>query len=366
MKGTSILVLAIVAIGALACSGDKVKYDVTGSQAPKDGAVVYLMDQMSSMPIDSTVVSNGSFKMKGNATKDAFLAVAIDGSGWWFMFFNDGKPVRVNVADSTLTGSALNTRLTECDKRNTAAYGEYTRFLEEFISLPEAEMEARIPDYRTALQKYADFYLGLIDENRDNLIPVAFIKSVPSLAGEEKFNELLASDAPFAKHPYVLDLKRKIDESNAEWQESKVRKQEFVGQKFLDLEEPDLEGIMHKLSEYVGNGKWVLVDFWASWCGPCKAEMPNVVAAYKKYHTKGFDIVGLSFDREKDPWVKAIKDWDMPWIHLSDLQYWKSAPFDVYNVNSIPDNLLIDPEGIIVARGLRGEDLESKLCEIFK
>ena len=94
--------------------------------------------------------------------------------------------------------------------------------------------------------------------------------------------------------------------------------------------------------------------------------MPNVVAAYKKYHDKGFEIVGLSFDREKESWVRAIREWDMPWIHLSDLKYWQSVAVGLYSVTGIPDNLLIDPDGTIVARGLRGRALEAALAEIFK
>ena len=362
--------MAVAAALAMACTGNNVKYDISAINAPDEGAVVYLYDHLSATNIDSTVVSGGVFELKGKAAKDAYLSVNLVGNDWWFPFFNDGQPVQLDYNGYILTGSEQNNKLAECDRRDSDAYKTYNDFLNEYLSLPEEEQMAReeefVPQYRAKIEEYRNVFKGIIDDNQDNLIPVAFIEHVPSLLGEEKFFELVNSDAPFAKHPFVVEYKRKVEESNAKMEAMEQKKQEIVGQHFLDLEEPDVNGNMHKLSEYVGQGKWVLVDFWAAWCGPCHAEMPNVVAAYKKYHDKGFEVVGLSFDREKEDWVKAIDEWEMPWIHLSDLQYWKSVAGEVYSVNSIPDNLLIDPDGTVVARCLRGEDLEAKLSQIFE
>ena len=172
---------------------------------------------------DSAVVSGGSFRMKGKAPKDAFLAVSVDGAD--YPFFNDGKPVRVNLADGTLTGSALNTKLTECEKRNQEVYAEYIRYIDEYDSLPVDEQEARAEEfmtqYRLKIKEYADFYVGLIEENIASLIPVAFVEHLPSVvsaaddwdkaAGEKKLAEVLEANPEVARHPYVIDLNRRLN-----------------------------------------------------------------------------------------------------------------------------------------------------------
>ena len=138
-----------------------------------------------------------------------------------------------------------------------------------------------------------------------------------------------------------------------------------VGQKFTDLEMADPEGNPMKLSDYAGKGKYILVDFWASWCGPCKAEMPNIVKLYHQYKDRNFDIVSVSFDTKKENWVKAIPEWGMPWHHMSDLKGWDSAGSSTYSVSGIPHTMLLDPDGKILARGLYGEELYAKLAELL-
>ena len=138
------------------------------------------------------------------------------------------------------------------------------------------------------------------------------------------------------------------------------------GLQYKDLTMSDMDGKNVRLSNWVGKGKYVLVDFWASWCGPCRQEMPNVVEAYRKYKSKNFEIVGVSFDERKGAWTAAVKQLGMTWPQMSDLRGWQSAAASVYGINSIPANVLLDPKGKIVAVDLRGDDLQTTLAGLLK
>ena len=134
---------------------------------------------------------------------------------------------------------------------------------------------------------------------------------------------------------------------------------------YIDFEMDTPQGAPIKVSDFVSKNKYTLIDFWASWCGPCHAEMPVVIKAYDEYHEKGLEIVGVSLDSNKASWVRAISDLNMPWPQMSDLQGWESEGARLYHVRAIPTNVLVDQQGRIVAKDLRGENLLRKLGELM-
>ena len=349
---------AIAAVPSMA----QVQYVVSGTYA-ENGKTVYLIDELTEKKIDSTVVADGKFAFSGTADKDALMAVKAQKSKWATQFFNDGTPVIINLNDSTLKGSPQNERLT---KINYEMEQPRKRFSAKIANLTEAEIEARADELSDEMNKMITELttraINTFKEERKSLIPVAFAGYYFYENGVEAYDALVKEGVVFANHPY---LKKMRDEVEEETRPKGGEKMAFIGQQYTDLEMADPDGKMHKISEIVGEGKYVLVDFWASWCGPCRAEMPNVLEAYNKYHDKGFEVIGVSFDNKKEAWVKAIGQLKMPWLQISDLKGWECAAAPIYKINSIPDNILIDPQGKIVDRGLRGKELHTRLEKLL-
>ena len=354
--------IAALVVAAMPSMAQGLKYSVSGIFAD-EGKKVYLMDRLTETAIDSMVVTNGKFAFSGTADQNAFMAIKTEKRDWFTVFFNDGTPVFVNVNDSTLKGSPLNERLTMYDIEADRPIRE---FRAKTSKMTTEEMKAHVDelmdDYSKMTKEQTAIVNKIFQEERQSLIPLAFAGAYFVDNGLEAYDELVKEQVPFASHPY---LKKAKEEIASLMKPEGGEKTAFIGKQFTDLEMADPDGKMHKISELVGDGKWVLVDFWASWCGPCRAEMPNVLEAYNKYHAKGFEVVGVSFDDKKAAWVKAIGQLKMPWLQISDLKGWDCAAAPVYKIDAIPDNLLIDPQGKIVDRALRGKSLQNKLLNIF-
>lgn len=373
-KISSLLFVAIIILMASCTEKPAVKeYTLTGnlSSGGSDSLQVYLqeIDENTGefVSVDTTTVKNGTFVFKGTAGESPVLRfISAEGISKPVLVAIEAGNIDVSFDTAfvaTVKGTALNdTYQAFSNKRNKAS--DDLRALSKLSK--EAEKAGTLtPQYEKELDdKYDSLYNGMKKEvfdftkaNITNPLGVYTLTDRGVSFDAAQLKELLpALDAKAKTNAKVQKLEKRLEALEAT----------EIGKQFVDIKGTTPDGKELSLSEYAGKGKYVLVDFWASWCPPCRKDMPLVVEAYKKYKNKGFEIVGVSLDDDKVEWEKGIKDLNITWPQVSDLKGWKTELGAAYAVNSIPHTVLLDKEGKIIATDLRGDQLSEKLAELLK
>lgn len=358
---------SVCALLLMACN-EKPGYVITGTVDRDDlnGNYVYLYEYNAkdAFPLDSALVENNTFTFKGTQSAPALRRLAfeeglIDKDAYftfagftpyspWFLLDNSNLNIQM-AENSSIKGSSENENL-------TAYMREMDKLEDEAVKIDEdaAHAEKQFNDIFTKQENISKNFI--LQHNNSIISATIFYNLRHSLSEEDRRTIMTKAGDIFLSAPNI----DKIIEHLA------VLDKVAIGKQFTDFKMTDIDNNVHNLSEYVGNGKIVLIDFWASWCPPCRRDMPQLVNTYKKYKDHGFEIVGISLDSDKEAWKKGIEDLHITWPQLSDLQGWQNAGAVLYGVNSIPHAIIIDRKGVILDKNIRAADLDEKIAELIK
>jgi peroxiredoxin len=338
-----ILPLMILLSIAACKSTDKNAFKIKGQIEGEQVSEVYLQKNNDGKfeIIDTASVDNGQFTFTGKIEIPEIYYIGL-GDNRFVSFFAEPADINIRFHTDSVQSPKVNGSLSDVtfreylsllDKQRTAEIGYYSEYNEASRTNDTARMEE--------LGKEIEVF-----EQRQKDEIIQFAKDI---------DELIAARAAFhskvTKGSFAKDLDERIT----------LLTNVQEGKPAPDFTMNDTQGNPVSLSQF--KGQVVLVDFWAAWCGPCRRENPNVVAAYKQFKDQGFTVLGVSLDKEKDAWLKAISDDNLTWTHVSDLQYWNNSAAKLYGVMSIPSNVLIDKDGIIIGKNLTGKKLIDKLSE---
>lgn len=346
------------------------QYTVSGEIQGAAGQQLKLMEFTNKqvITIDSVVLAeNGAFELKASTTEPTVFVLNLDGRLIPFLAKNgDEISIRADINTYDKAYEISGSEGSEALKTFFNAFNAFQEgvnqlnlFIEPYVNTPQFDSVRIIAQnrYEALEEKQKAFVYDFFKKKDESVVPIyailfagGFISPENDYVWYEKRLEQFELSHPKSK--YTAYLKAFIEPYAAQ---ANLQ----VGKEAPDFSLKTPEGVSMKLSDL--RGKYILIDFWASWCAPCRKENPNVVRLHNRFKDKGFDILGVSLDRDSSAWVKAIKDDQLNWSQVSDLKYWDSEAAALYNITGIPATYLIDPKGVIVGRNLRGQELEAKL-----
>jgi len=367
--------IIFIALLIFSCESVPTVNTISGSISGAEGKTVRFVGYDNGLPDTLQQLelgSDGAFSFEFNGGRPDFYTLALDEENSIILIL-DSTNSEVKVSGEmgklkenyTVSGSAESERLKELLVTATNFEKELDSLMTSLrISATNSNSDVRVELgnlYNKTRQDYRNYLLNFIEEDPGTLANFTALQRLNMKEDLDQFTKVRDALKEKVQGNYFFDnLSEQIAVA-----ENQIRLENLLkpGTEAPEIALPNPEGDLVKLSDYRGN--YVLIDFWASWCKPCRMENPNVVRMYNKFEGKNFEIFGVSLDKTKDKWVKAIEQDNLQWPHVSDLKFWQSAAAKLYNVNSIPFTVLVDPDGKVIATKLRGKALEQKLDEIF-